>query len=137
MELLACSARPFSGVPGTAGDLVSLFAEGLLSTERDALESGASATSCCCEPAPLPLPRSPELVLPLSLVSLEGRPLLFSWEVSVEVLPCPRLPWLLILWSSFAVVRFSLLRGADLLASLCAGASLFDFSLDKALAPLG
>lgn len=134
MELLACSVKPLSGVPGTAGELVSLFAEGLLSAERDALESGVCATSCCCELTTFPFPLSPELVRPVSLVSLEGRPLLLSWGISVKVLPCPRLP---ILCSSFAAVRFSCLRGADLVPSLCAGDSLFDFSLDKALAPLG
>lgn len=136
VELLACTEKPFSGVPGTTGEPVSLFAEGLLSVERDTLESGACANSCCCccEFAPFPFPLSPELVLPVSLVSLDGRPLLLSWGMSVKVLPCPRFP---ILCSSFAAVTFSCLRGADLVPSLCAGASLFDFSPDKALAPLG
>lgn len=137
VELLACSARPFSGVPGTTGERVSLFAEGLLSAEIDTLESGTCATSCCCELATFPFPLSPELVLPVSLVSLEDRPLLLSWGTSVKVLPGPRLPWPPILCSSFAAVKCSLLRVADLVASLCAGASLFDFSMDKALGPLG
>lgn len=134
MELLACSVKPFSCVPGTAAELGSLFAEGLLSADRDTLESGTCGTSCWCELATFPFPLSPELVLPVSLVSLEGRPLLLSCGISVNVLPGPRLS---ILCSCFAAVRFSCLRVAVLPPSLCARASLFDFSLEKGLAPLG
>lgn len=133
-EVLACSVRLFSRVPGTAEKLGCLFAEGLLSAERDALDSGTFATSCWCELANFPFPLSPELVLPVSLVSLEDRPLLLSCGISVKVLPDPRLP---IVCSSFDAVRFSCLLVAVLVLSLCAGASLFDFSLDKGLVPLG
>lgn len=136
VELLACSVSPLSGVTGTTEELLSLFAEGLLSAERDVLDSEACGTRCCCKLAPFPLPLSPEPVLPVSLLNLDGRPLLLSWGVSVEVLPCPRLTWLPILCSSLAVVLFSLLRLADLWPSLCTRVSLLDFSVDKALAPL-
>lgn len=89
MELLAWSLSPLSGVPGTTGE-GSLFAEGLLSADTEGLQSGSLGVSCCCEFATLVLPLSPELVLPDSLVSLEGRPLLLSWGVSVDDLPCPQ-----------------------------------------------
>ena len=89
-EPLPCTAGPPSGVPVTTGEVVSLFAEGLLSAEKEALESGTCVVSCCWEFAPLPL--SPELVLPVSLFSLGGRPFLFSWGVSVVPSALPTAP---------------------------------------------
>lgn len=93
VELLACWERPFAGTAATTGEQASLFCEGLLSAERDPLQSGACATCSCCELPTRPWPLSPELVLPDSLFNLEGRPLLLSWGLSEEVLPGLRLTW--------------------------------------------
>lgn len=92
MGLQWSSVWPFSGVPGATGELVSLFAEEVLSAEIDTLVSGSCATGFCCELATFPFPFSPELVLPVCLVILEGRPLLLSWGMSAKVLPGSQLP---------------------------------------------
>lgn len=129
MELWTWS---FSGVPRTEAELRSLFAEGLLSADRDTLKSVGCATSCWCMLATFPFPLSPELVRPLSLINLEDRPLLLSSGISFTVFPGLRLS---ILCSSLAA-RFSCLRLTVFVPSLCVRASLFDFSVHKDLTPL-